>query len=179
MKLSSHKRLWLLVIVSHEVQAGYVWFATKIVPAAKKAWLALPTMESWRALWLPSGRLLRSFPSRPTGRTWQSRGRLQGLRSLETWNSNRIRRGRRKTADFVGEQPGNDEDWAGRPFVGPTGKLLDKALEEVGIDRSSLAYVTNVVKHFKWEPRGKRRIHAKPNAIEIRACLPWLNLKSR
>src|SRR5436853_2271797 len=75
---------------------------------------------------------------------------------------------------LVGEQPGNDEDLAGLPFVGPAGKLLDKALEEVGIDRS-LAYVTNVVKHFKWEPRGKRRIHAKPNAIEIRACLPWLN----
>ena len=75
---------------------------------------------------------------------------------------------------FVGEQPGNDEDLAGRPFVGPAGKLLDKALAEVGIDRSS-AYVTNVVKHFKWEPRGKRRIHAKPNAMEIHACLPWLN----
>jgi DNA polymerase len=74
---------------------------------------------------------------------------------------------------FVGEQPGNDEDLAGHPFVGPAGKLLDQALEEAGIDRS-LAYVTNVVKHFKWEPRGKRRIHAKPNNIEIAACLPWL-----
>src|SRR5438034_6614936 len=74
---------------------------------------------------------------------------------------------------FVGEQPGNDEDLAGRPFVGPAGRLLDKALEQAGIDRS-LAYVTNVVKHFKWEPRGKRRIHAKPNAAEITACLPWL-----
>ena len=75
---------------------------------------------------------------------------------------------------FVGEQPGNDEDLAGKPFVGPAGKLLDKSLEQAGIDRS-LAYVTNVVKHFKWEPRGKRRIHAKPNAIEIAACMPWLN----
>src|SRR6266536_598548 len=75
---------------------------------------------------------------------------------------------------FVGEQPGNDEDLAGKPFVGPAGRLLDKALERVGIDRD-LAYVTNVVKHFKWEPRGKRRIHAKPNAVEIAACLPWLN----
>jgi uracil-DNA glycosylase family protein len=75
---------------------------------------------------------------------------------------------------FVGEQPGNDEDLAGKPFVGPAGKLLDQALAEAGIDRG-LAYVTNVVKHFKWEPRGKRRIHAKPNAIEITACLPWLN----
>jgi DNA polymerase len=74
---------------------------------------------------------------------------------------------------FVGEQPGNDEDLAGKPFIGPAGRLLDKALDEAGIDRS-LAYVTNVVKHFKWEPRGKRRIHAKPNAAEITACLPWL-----
>jgi uracil-DNA glycosylase len=74
---------------------------------------------------------------------------------------------------MVGEQPGNDEDLAGRPFVGPAGKLLDKALERAGIDRRQV-YVTNVVKHFKWEPRGKRRIHAKPNAGEIRACLPWL-----
>jgi DNA polymerase len=75
---------------------------------------------------------------------------------------------------FVGEQPGHEEDLAGKPFVGPAGRLLDRALEEVGIDRS-LTYVTNVVKHFKWEPRGKRRIHAKPNAQEITACLPWLN----
>ena len=75
---------------------------------------------------------------------------------------------------FVGEQPGNDEDLAGRPFVGPAGRVLDQALEEAGIDRS-LAYVTNVVKHFKWEPRGKRRIHAKPNWAEIAACRPWLD----
>ena len=75
---------------------------------------------------------------------------------------------------FVGEQPGNDEDLAGRPFVGPAGKLLAKALEEAGIARDR-AYVTNVVKHFKWEPRGKRRIHAKPNAQEIGACRPWLD----
>jgi DNA polymerase len=74
---------------------------------------------------------------------------------------------------FVGEQPGSDEDLAGRPFVGPAGKLLDKALEAAGIDRKS-TYVTNVVKHFKWEPRGKRRIHSKPNWTEITACLPWL-----
>ena len=74
---------------------------------------------------------------------------------------------------FVGEQPGNEEDLAGKPFVGPAGRLLDQALERAGIDRR-LAYVTNVVKHFKWEPRGKRRIHAKPNAAEITACLPWL-----
>lgn len=79
---------------------------------------------------------------------------------------------------LVGEQPGNDEDLAGQPFVGPAGKLLDKCLEEAGIDRG-LAYVTNVVKHFKWEPRGKRRIHAKPNAQEITACLPWLQAEIR
>ena len=75
---------------------------------------------------------------------------------------------------LVGEQPGHEEDLAGHPFVGPAGRLLDKALEEAGINRSQ-AYVTNVVKHFKWEPRGKRRIHAKPNSAEISACLPWLN----
>jgi uracil-DNA glycosylase len=75
---------------------------------------------------------------------------------------------------FVGEQPGDQEDLAGHPFVGPAGKLLDKALVEAGIDRSKV-YVTNVVKHFKWEPRGKRRIHKKPNAGEISACRPWLD----
>jgi uracil-DNA glycosylase family protein len=74
---------------------------------------------------------------------------------------------------FVGEQPGNDEDLAGRPFIGPAGRLLDEALSEAGIDRVG-TYVTNVVKHFKWEPRGKRRIHSKPNAAEIKACFPWL-----
>jgi DNA polymerase len=74
---------------------------------------------------------------------------------------------------MVGEQPGDAEDVAGRPFVGPAGRLLDRALAEAGIDRR-LVYVTNVVKHFKWEPRGKRRIHAKPNAAEVAACRPWL-----
>jgi uracil-DNA glycosylase family protein len=74
---------------------------------------------------------------------------------------------------FVGEQPGDEEDKTGHPFVGPAGRMLDKALEEAGIDRD-LAYVTNVVKHFKWTPRGKRRIHEKPNAAEVRACSPWL-----
>jgi len=75
---------------------------------------------------------------------------------------------------LVGEQPGDAEDLSGHPFVGPAGKLLDKALVEAGIDRSAV-YVTNVVKHFKWEPRGKRRIHKKPNAGEIAACRPWLD----
>jgi uracil-DNA glycosylase family protein len=74
---------------------------------------------------------------------------------------------------LVGEQPGDAEDLAGQPFVGPAGKLLDRALVEAGIDRARV-YVTNVVKHFKWEPRGKRRIHKKPNAAEIAACRPWL-----
>lgn len=81
---------------------------------------------------------------------------------------------RRAALMFVGEQPGDQEDLAGHPFVGPAGKLLDRALEAVGIDRSTV-YVTNVVKHFKWEPRGKRRIHKKPNAAEISACRPWLD----
>jgi DNA polymerase len=79
---------------------------------------------------------------------------------------------------LLGEQPGNDEDLAGHPFVGPAGRLLDKALDDAGIERA-LTYVTNVVKHFKWEPRGKRRIHAKPNAAEITACLPWLQSEIR
>ncbi len=80
---------------------------------------------------------------------------------------------RRAPVMLVGEQPGDAEDVAGHPFVGPAGKLLDTALKQAGIDRRQ-TYVTNVVKHFKWEPRGKRRIHAKPNATEIAACRPWL-----
>jgi uracil-DNA glycosylase len=75
---------------------------------------------------------------------------------------------------LVGEQPGDREDLEGRPFVGPAGRLLDEALAEAGIDRSA-AYLTNVVKHFKWQPRGKRRIHQRPNAGEIAACRPWLD----
>jgi uracil-DNA glycosylase len=75
---------------------------------------------------------------------------------------------------FVGEQPGNDEDLSGKPFVGPAGRLLDTSLVQAGIDRSKV-YITNVVKHFKWEPRGKRRIHKKPSASEIAACRPWLD----
>jgi DNA polymerase len=82
--------------------------------------------------------------------------------------------GRKAELMLVGEQPGDAEDLAGRPFVGPAGKLLDRALEAAGIDRAAV-YVTNVVKHFKWEPRGKRRIHKKPNAGEISACRPWLD----
>jgi DNA polymerase len=80
---------------------------------------------------------------------------------------------RRAEILFVGEQPGNEEDLTGHPFVGPAGRLFDDALDAAGIDRAQ-TYVTNVVKHFKWEPRGKRRIHKKPNSIEIAACRPWL-----
>jgi DNA polymerase len=80
---------------------------------------------------------------------------------------------RRAEIVFVGEQPGNEEDLSGHPFVGPAGRLLDECLVAAGIDRSQ-TYVTNVVKHFKWEPRGKRRIHKKPNAREVTACRPWL-----
>jgi DNA polymerase len=75
---------------------------------------------------------------------------------------------------LVGEQPGNEEDLQGHPFVGPAGTVLEKALEEAGIDRGKV-YVTNAVKHFSWEPRGKRRIHKKPRTSEIKACHPWLS----
>jgi uracil-DNA glycosylase family protein len=79
---------------------------------------------------------------------------------------------------LVGEQPGDSEDRAGRPFVGPAGKLLDRALEEAGIDRREV-YVTNAVKHFKWTRRGKVRLHKKPNAEELHACRPWLDAELR
>ena len=79
---------------------------------------------------------------------------------------------------FVGEQPGDQEDQVGRPFVGPAGRLFDRALEAAGIDRSC-AYVTNAVKHFKWQARGKRRIHQKPSPSEVAACRPWLDAELR
>ena len=75
---------------------------------------------------------------------------------------------------LVGEQPGDKEDLAGRPFVGPAGRILDQALDDAGIDRSKV-YVTNAVKHFKWEPRGKRRLHKRPDVAEVAACRPWLD----
>jgi uracil-DNA glycosylase len=120
------------------------------------------------------------IPSRPTIRKLQIVA--AGCQACDLW-----KRGTQtvfgegkpsSTVMFVGEQPGNSEDLEGRPFVGPAGGLLDKALAEAGIDRSKV-YVTNVVKHFKWEPRGKRRIHKKPNAIEIAACRPWLDAEIR
>jgi uracil-DNA glycosylase len=80
---------------------------------------------------------------------------------------------RSSTIMFIGEQPGDKEDLAGKPFVGPSGQLLDRAMESASIDRSQ-AYITNAVKHFKFEPRGKRRIHSKPSAHQIAACRPWL-----
>jgi len=79
---------------------------------------------------------------------------------------------------LIGEQPGDYEDVAGKPFVGPAGKIMDRALADAGIDRSQV-YVSNAVKHFKWEPRGKRRIHQKPNSREIAACRPWLEAELR
>ena len=85
---------------------------------------------------------------------------------------------KRATIMFLGEQPGDQEDLAGKPFVGPAGKLLDRALAEAGIDRDDV-YATNTVKHFKWEPRGKRRIHQKPNSREIAACRPWMEAELR
>jgi DNA polymerase len=78
------------------------------------------------------------------------------------------------TVMFIGEQPGDSEDLQGRPFVGPAGRLLDTALERASIDRRNV-YVTNAVKHFKWKPAGKKRLHQKPNAAEISACRPWLD----
>jgi len=79
---------------------------------------------------------------------------------------------------MVGEQPGDKEDLQGKPFVGPAGAVLDKALAAAGINRNDV-YVTNIVKHFKWEPRGKRRLHKKPNITEISACRPWLEAEIR
>ncbi len=115
-------------------------------------------------------------PERPT--LPKLREAAAGCKACDLWKTGTqtvFGEGARKAeVMFVGEQPGNDEDLEGRPFVGPAGKLMDRAMEEAGIDRS-LAYVTNVVKHFKWEPRGKRRIHQKPNWGEIAACRPWLD----
>ena len=115
------------------------------------------------------------IPPRPTLN--KLREAAEGCRACDLWKTATqtvFGEGRTKAVIlFIGEQPGDKEDLAGRPFVGPAGILFDQSLEEVGIDRAKV-YVTNVVKHFKWEPRGKRRIHKKPNAAEITACRPWL-----
>ncbi len=114
-------------------------------------------------------------PERPTLGT--AREAARGCQACDLWRTGTQtvfgEGAPRAQVMLVGEQPGDYEDRAGRPFVGPAGKLLDRALAAAGIDRTKV-YVTNVVKHFKWEPRGKRRIHAKPNAAEIAACRPWL-----
>ena len=116
------------------------------------------------------------IPPRPTLRS--AREAAKGCRGCDLWKTGTqtvFGEGPPKaTVMLVGEQPGDAEDLSGHPFVGPAGNLLDRALAEAGIDRDSV-YVTNVVKHFKWEPRGKRRIHKKPRASETSACRPWLD----
>jgi uracil-DNA glycosylase len=120
------------------------------------------------------------IPSRPT--LPKLRDVAQDCRACDLWQkgTQTVFGEGKKSADvmLVGEQPGDKEDLQGKPFVGPAGRLLDKALEEAGIDRQR-AYVTNVVKHFKWEPKGKRRIHRKPNLSQIAACRPWLDAELR
>ena len=115
-------------------------------------------------------------PERPT--LPKLREAAAGCRACELWKTGTqtvFGEGTRSAEIlFVGEQPGDKEDLAGKPFVGPAGRVLDEGLEAAGIDRK-LAYVTNAVKHFKWQARGKRRIHQKPNAAELAACRPWLD----
>src|SRR6266545_3263811 len=124
---------------------------------------------------LVEGSALPLIPNRPT--LTRLREAAQKCRACPLWKRGTqtvFGEGSRDSlVVLVGEQPGDREDIEGRPFVGPAGRLLDACLEEAGIDRSK-AYVTNVVKHFKWEPRGKKRIHQKPNSVEIAACRPWL-----
>ena len=115
------------------------------------------------------------IPERPTiPKLWQA---AQGCRACDLYkNATQAVLGigpREAAAFFIGEQPGDQEDLAGKPFVGPAGKVLDEALVEAGLPREEV-FVTNAVKHFKWEPRGKRRIHDKPNLGEVKACRPWL-----
>ena len=116
-----------------------------------------------------------SIPDRPTLRSVRDAAR--DCRACDLWKLGTQtvfgEGASRAPLMLIGEQPGDQEDLSGHPFVGPAGKLLDRALAEAGVDRTQV-YVTNVVKHFKWEPRGKRRIHAKPNGSEIAACRPWL-----
>jgi len=115
------------------------------------------------------------IPARPTLASLQEAA--QGCRACDLYkNATQAVLGagaRKASAFFIGEQPGDQEDLAGKPFVGPAGRVLDECLAEAGIPREEV-FVTNAVKHFKWEPRGKRRIHAKPTLGEVRACRPWL-----
>jgi len=124
----------------------------------------------------PAASAAELIPDRPT--VDRVRAAAQDCQACDLWlrGTQTVFGEGAKKADLmlVGEQPGNDEDLSGHPFVGPAGKLLDRALVDAGIDRAAV-YVTNVVKHFKWEPRGKRRIHKKPSAGEIAACRPWLD----
>jgi uracil-DNA glycosylase family protein len=115
------------------------------------------------------------IPERPTiPKLWQA---AQGCRACDLYkNATQAVLGvgpREAAAFFIGEQPGDQEDLAGKPFVGPAGRVFDEALVEAGIPREDV-YVTNAVKHFKWQPRGKRRLHKKPSMGEIKACRPWL-----
>ena len=123
----------------------------------------------------PSDSAAPLVPARPTLRNLRSAAAVCRACDLGDRGTQTVfGEGSREARLFlVGEQPGDREDIEGRPFVGRSGRLLDEALAEAGIDRGD-AYVTNVVKHFKWEPRGKKRIHQKPNALEIAACRPWL-----
>ena len=124
----------------------------------------------------PASAAAQYIPSRPTLEKLRTSAR--GCKACDLWlrgTQTVFGEGARHAkVMFVGEQPGDKEDLEGKPFVGPAGALLDKALVEAGIDRK-LTYVTNAVKHFKWEPRGKRRIHKKPNSLEITACRAWLD----
>jgi uracil-DNA glycosylase len=126
----------------------------------------------------PGQMTLGATDGAPAASLEQLRAAAAGCRACDLWKSGTqtvFGEGSEKAeVMMVGEQPGDREDIEGRPFVGPAGRVLDTALEQVGIDRD-LVYVTNVVKHFKWRPRGKRRIHQKPNMEEIRACRPWLD----
>jgi uracil-DNA glycosylase family protein len=116
------------------------------------------------------------MPPRITLRTLQEAAKeCHGCPLYKTGTQTVFGEGRKDThVMMIGEQPGDQEDKAGHPFVGPAGRILNQALEEVGIDRDDV-YVTNAVKHFKWEPRGTRRLHSKPNSREIQACKPWLS----
>jgi uracil-DNA glycosylase family protein len=118
------------------------------------------------ALYVPATRTLGSL-----------REAAAGCRGCDLWRTATQTVFGERTSDaevmMVGEQPGDQEDLQGRPFVGPAGNILDQALEEAGIDRGDV-YLTNAVKHFKWRPSGKRRLHQKPNWTEMTACRPWL-----
>ncbi|HVG09784.1 MAG TPA: UdgX family uracil-DNA binding protein [Thermoanaerobaculia bacterium] len=115
------------------------------------------------------------IPPKPTlTRLWQAAQECRACELYKLGTQAVLGEGPRQAAVlFIGEQPGDQEDLAGRPFVGPAGRVLDEALVEAGIRRKEV-FVTNAVKHFKWEPRGKRRIHQKPTLGEVKACRPWL-----